>query len=102
MPSSEPSERRLAAQIAAHTSWAHTTDRAARTSAARAARDANFLKEAEGDPVRADHLRKAHYASLALKSATSRRRAKQLTAQAEVAEAELRAESGGDDPSEAA
>lgn len=100
-PSIEPSERRLAAQIAAYTSWGNTADRSARTHAARAARDAKFLEQAGGDPIRAEYLRKAYFARLALASATSRRRAKQLTARAEVAEAELAAESGGD-PSEAA
>lgn len=66
-------ERRLIAQIAVHTSWARTPDPAARTAPARAALAAKFLAEAGGDPVRAEHLRKAHYKRLALKSAQSRR-----------------------------
>lgn len=66
------SERRLRSQIAAHVSWANTPDRTARTSKARAALDQKFLDEAEGDPVRAAHLRKAYYARLALKSARAR------------------------------
>lgn len=69
-----PAERALRARIAAHESWAATTDRSARTAPARAALDAKFLAEADGDPVRADHLRKAHFARLALKSAQARRR----------------------------
>lgn len=84
-------ERKLQASIAAHTSWAETPDRAARTANARAALDQKFLDAAGGDPVRADHLRKAHYARLALKSAQSRRRAREATIMAETAEAELRA-----------
>lgn len=60
-------------RIGAHISWANTTDRAKRTAPARAALEAKFLKEAGGDPVRAEHLRKAYYQRLALKSAQSRR-----------------------------
>lgn len=67
------SERRLVAQIAAHESWAHTTDRSARTAPARKALDDKFLAEAGGDPIRAAHLRKAHFKRLALKSAQARR-----------------------------
>ena len=89
-------ERRLAATIAAHESWAKTDNRTARTAAARAALDAKFLEQAGGDPVRAAHLRKAHFARLALKSAQARRRAKEFTRTAEAAEAEL-AEAGGPD-----
>jgi len=88
------SERRLAATIAAHESWANTTNRTARTAPARAALDQRFLDEAGGDRVRAAHLRKAWFARLALKSAQSRRKARELTQAAEVAEAEL-SEAGG-------
>jgi hypothetical protein len=93
MPSA--SERHLAAQIRAHQSWADTEDRTARTAKARAALDQKFLDQAGGDPVRAEHLRKAHYLRLALKSAQARRKIKNLTAEAESAEAELAA-NGGD------
>lgn len=89
------SEKRLAASIAAHESWAQTPDRAARTANARRALDEKFLKEADGDPVRAEHLRKAHFTRLALKSAKARRRAKELTAEAEAADREFTAEAGG-------
>lgn len=82
-------ERRLAASIAAHESWAQTPDRAARTAPARKALEARFLEEAGGDPVRAGHLKKAHFQRLALKSAQSRRRAKEALAAAEQAEAGL-------------
>ena len=85
----------LRARIAAHESWANTTDRAARTAPARAALDAKFLAQAGGDPLRAAHLRKAYFARLALKSAQSRRKARELTRDAQAAEAELRA-TGGD------
>ncbi|SJN39439.1 hypothetical protein [Luteococcus japonicus] len=73
MPAQDTTERRLVASIAAHESWAKTTDRTARTSKARAALEAKFLAEADGDPVRAEHLRKAYFQRLALKSAQARR-----------------------------
>ncbi len=70
-----PSERVLRAKLAAHTSWANTEDRTARTVNGRKAFDEKkFLAEANGDPVRAAHLRKAFFARLALKSAAARRR----------------------------
>lgn len=87
-------ERRLVASIAAHTSWAKTQNRTARTAPARAALDAKFLEQAGGDPIRAAHLRKAWFARLALKSAQSRRKARELTSAAEAAETEL-SEAGG-------
>lgn len=90
-------ERTLAAQIAAHESWAHTPDRSARTSKARAALMAKF--EAEADPRgilapderarRAEHLRKAHFRRLALKSVQSRRRAREAAEAAGAAESAL-------------
>jgi hypothetical protein len=90
-------ERRLHAQIAAHVSWANTADPTARTANARAALDQKFLDLAGGDPVRAEHLRKAHFAKLALKSAQIRRKIKEQTAVAEAAEAELK-QAGGEGP----
>lgn len=83
--------RSLAAQIAAHDSWAKTTDRTARTAPARAALEAKFLEQADGDPVRAESLRKAYYKRLALKSAKARAQ-RRLS----VADARLRAHEGGD------
>lgn len=71
MPDNEAS---LRGRIAAHESWARTEDRSARTAKARAARDAKFLTQADGDPVKAAHLRKAYFARLALKSAQARRK----------------------------
>jgi len=93
MPAPE-SERALRAQIAAHESWANTLDRAARTAPARRALDQRFLDQAHGDPVRAEHLRRAYFARLALKSAQSRRRAREATAEAEAAEAAIIAAGG--------
>ena len=76
-PASRDAERSLAASIAVEMSWANTTDRTARTAPARQAADARFLAEADGDPVRAEHLRRAHYKRLALKSVQARRRAQE-------------------------
>jgi hypothetical protein len=85
----DTTETSLRAQIAAHTSWANTTDRTARTSKARQALEAKFLREAEGDPTRAEHLRKAYYTRLALKSVAARRKARTLLSDAQAAEAEI-------------
>ncbi|WOQ15641.1 hypothetical protein [Raineyella sp. W15-4] len=89
------SERVLRAQIAAHESWANTEDRAARTAPARAALDQKFLDQADGDPVRAEHLRQAHYKRLALKSAQARRRKREAERDIAAVESELDA-FGGD------
>lgn len=89
-----PAERRLAAQIAANSSWANTADRSARTANARAGLDAKFLEQAGGDPIRADCLRKAHFQRLALRSAKARRLARENVQAAERAEAELDALGG--------
>jgi hypothetical protein len=69
-----PAERSIGAKLAVHTSWANTKDRSARTANARRALEEKFLTEADGDPVRAEHVRKAYYARLAKKSAQARRR----------------------------
>jgi hypothetical protein len=68
-------------QIAANESWAKTTDRAARTRAARQGLDARFEREVDPDGVmdpvtRAKAIanaRRAYYQRLALKSAEARR-----------------------------
>ena len=101
--SATPAEPRLAAQIAAHESWAQTSDRSARTAKARAALMAKF--EAQADPEgkmlpaergrRAEHLRKAHFQRLALASAKARRIAKESTVRAASADTALGA-LGGD------
>lgn len=88
------SERSLAASIAAHESWAATEDRSARTAPARAALDRKFLAEADGDPQRAEHLRKAYFKRLALKSAKARR-ARAMLAEAQAAAEELARHEGG-------
>lgn len=67
------SELSLLGRLAAHQSWANTVDRTARTAPARAALEQKWLDQADGDPVRAAHIKKAHYARLALKSAQARR-----------------------------
>jgi hypothetical protein len=97
MAQSTSAERRLKASIAAHQSWANTADRTARTARARAGLDQKFLDQAGGDPVKAEHLRKAYFLRLALKSAQARRKINTLTAEAEQVEAELQLAGGGDD-----
>ncbi|HEY1119933.1 MAG TPA: hypothetical protein VGE43_19615 [Acidimicrobiales bacterium] len=79
-----PEERALRARLASHTSWARTPDRAARTQAARDASFARFERQVDPDGQlapeerrrRAENARKAHMASMALKSAQARRRRK--------------------------
>lgn len=70
-----PAERALRARIAAHTSWANTADRKARTAPGRAASMARFEKEVDPDGVLspAERALRAHMARLALKSAKVRR-----------------------------
>lgn len=89
MAARTPEDRSTIAQIGAHESWATTADRAARTKPARAAMDKKFLDEAGGDPVRAEHLRKAYYLRLNRRSVQARRRIAEAAADAEAAEAEL-------------
>jgi len=83
MPALTPEQRRLRASLGAHTSWANTRDRRARTAAAREARWQKWLDEArkihEGYDVSdefiedvARHLQKAHMQRMALKSARAR------------------------------
>jgi hypothetical protein len=74
MTTAKPGERALARKAAALTSWGNTVNRTARTEPARTAFEEKFLAEAGGDPVRAESLRKAHYAKMAYKSARARRR----------------------------
>ena len=76
------SERVLRAQIAAHTSWANTSNRSERTAPARTAMMAKFEHEVDPDGIltpaertrRAESARKAYFSRLAFKSATARRR----------------------------
>lgn len=83
MPATDPVLRRLASQKAAHTSWSRTSDRSARTLAARRAADARFEREVDPNneltpeerAKRAESARKAWYAGIALRSAQARRKA---------------------------
>ncbi|MGQ5576032.1 hypothetical protein [Streptomyces sp. ECR3.8] len=77
-----PEERSLRARLAVHTSWANTLDPASRTAKARAAATGRFEKKArelhpdatdEQIARVAEHLRKAHYTAMAMKSAAARR-----------------------------
>lgn len=89
---STSSERRLAAQVSAYSSWAQTENRTARTQPARDALLRKFEQQVDPDgtlsPVERDKrvqaARKAYYASLALRSARARRLAKEA-AEAEAA-----------------
>jgi hypothetical protein len=104
------SEKSLRSKIAAHESWGHTDDRSARTSNGRRAFLDRFEKQADPNNEltaaerarRAESLKNAYFARLALKSAKSRRLAKEsrleadrLEDEAAVAETEL-AQAGGD------
>lgn len=85
MSTLSPSERKLRAQIAAHTSWANTDDRRARTANGTAALLSKFEREVDPEGIlppaerarRAESARKAHFARLAFKSAQARRQRKE-------------------------
>lgn len=74
-------EHSLASRVGAHQSWAKTFDRSARTAPARRALIEKFERLADPDGVllpaerakRAESLRNAHYARMALRSAQVRR-----------------------------
>lgn len=106
----KPSERSLQMRLASHKSWAKTTDRSARTAAARiASHYTRFVKQArEMHPNFTDEqieevvesLRRAHYAALALRGVQIRQakaraakaaRAKRLDKEMAELEAELEA-----------
>jgi len=75
-----PEQRVLRAKVAAHIQWAKEADPSGRTAGARAKFLERFEREAdpsgELDPVerarRAEHLRRAYFAKLALKSSRAR------------------------------
>ena len=77
-----PAERQLRARLAAHESWARTTNPSQRTATARRAFLQRFVTEVDPDGVlpevdrarRAESARKAYFTRLALKSARARRR----------------------------
>src|SRR4051812_41126168 len=99
MPPNSSSERQLIARLAAHTSWAQTPDRSARTAAARAGLQLRFENQVDPDrqlaPAerfkRAESARRAFYVTLALKSAQVRRKSRQLVAKADTDDHELAA-----------
>lgn len=82
-PSITPEQRRLRAQVAAHTLHAHVADPAAHTLPARTKFLERFEREVDPDGLlepaerarRAEHARKAHFLRMALKSAQARRKA---------------------------
>lgn len=88
----QPAERSLRGQIAAHTSWANTEDRSARTAPARRAMLDKFEREVDPEGVlppaerakRAESKKKAYFARLALKS--SQARSRRAAAQSRIAE----------------
>jgi hypothetical protein len=75
-----PSQRSQRARMAAHSSWARTPDPAARTAPARRRFMDRFEREVDPDGTlpgaermrRAQHLRKAYFTAMALRSARSR------------------------------
>lgn len=81
---------RLHRQAAAHMSWAKTPDRNRRTAPARQALEQKWLDMADGDPIRAEHFRKAHIAKMTAASLAARRKAREARAELAQAEAELR------------
>jgi hypothetical protein len=75
-----PAQRSLLARAAAHASWAKTTDRAARTAAARRAALARFERQVDPDGVLepderqrlAESARRSYFRYLALRSSRAR------------------------------
>lgn len=76
-----PAQRSLRSRIAAHTSWANTGDRTARTSNARKASMDRFEKQVDPEGVlppeerrqRAASAASAHFSRMAMASAAARR-----------------------------
>jgi hypothetical protein len=77
-----PAELSLRGQKAAHTSWGNTRNRTARTAKGRKAFEDKFLEKADGDPQRAESLRRAYYADLVFKSVQARRRRREAAQEA--------------------
>ena len=77
-----PSERSLRARLAVHMSWAHTSDRSARTAPARRAALQRFERQVDPDGTlapaeraqRAEQAMRAHMPRLALLSVQARRK----------------------------
>lgn len=86
----DPSERSMQMRMAAHISWANTSDRTARTAPAVQARRERFERLVDPDGVlpeaerkqRAESARKAHYTEMALRSVQARRLKKQAADEA--------------------
>lgn len=80
--SSTPAERRLKAQLAAHTRWAKTVNRTAATAAAREGLLMKFERQVDPNGelapgVRrklAENARNAHMRSMSFRASTSRRK----------------------------
>jgi hypothetical protein len=97
MPATHPDERVLVAKIAAAERWGRTRDRTAATAPARAGLRSKYQREVDPDGTlpteevtrRVDALMHAHMLRMSLKAAQGRRRAREQTAVAETAEAEL-------------
>ena len=76
-----PEQRSLRSRLAAHASWARTSDRTERTRRAREAFMRRFEDEVDPDRLlseterlqRAEQAKKAHFARLALRSSLARR-----------------------------
>lgn len=83
-----PEQRRLAAQVAVHTSWANTVDRTARTAPGTKAFLDRFEKQVDPDGVMdpvtrakaAQNARTAYFKALAFKSSMARARKKRKAA----------------------
>jgi hypothetical protein len=81
MPASDPRDRALIAQVAAHTRWSQTPDRTAATAPARKAALQRFERLVDPDgtlppatrALLAENARKAYFIDLARKSAAVRR-----------------------------
>jgi hypothetical protein len=89
-PISETGESNAQFREAVYISWANTKDRAARTAAARAAKDAKRLAKVGGDPERAEALRRAELIAMGRKSGEARKarkHAREAAAKAKAAEA---------------
>jgi hypothetical protein len=87
----------MAGKIGAYTKYSRldAAGRAAATLAARNALEDKWLREADGDPVRAKHLKALHYSRMAMASAKARRKPRHLQAvSADAVEPEL--DHGGD------
>ncbi len=95
-------ESSLSASVAALESWAATPNRTARTQPARDALMRKFEVQVDPEGIlspqerakRAEWAKRAYFKRLALKSAQSRRKSRELTSVAEQAEAELSALGG--------